>query len=125
MRLVEGGFDGVEGVNLYIDEAGVDGGYLTGQGAPQPLPTSDDLAAQRATALRLLQCSDVAAMSAHLQISVASGTTVDLTLRLAGLPIEKGSYASDLILPPPGEPQAAGRQGREEGDIRAAPDRAA
>jgi hypothetical protein len=52
----------------------------------------------------------VAATTAYVQISVAADTPIDMTLRLAGLQIEEGSYASELILPSPGEPRAASRR---------------
>jgi Ca2+-binding RTX toxin-like protein len=113
MRIVGGRCDGVESVNLYIDEIGADGVYLTGAAYRQPAPTEDELALQRASATRRLERPDATAMTAYIQLPVAAGASVDLTLRLAGLQIEEGSYPSELILPPPGEPRTATRHGAE------------
>ena len=110
IRLAGGGLDGVESVNLYFDETDADGAYLAGQSYPQSLPIADELALQRASATRVLSRPDVAATTAYVQISVAADTPIDMTLRLAGLQIEEGSYASELILPSPGEPRAASRR---------------
>ncbi len=120
LRIVGGGYDGVESVNLYIDEIGADGVYLAGAAYRQPAPTGDELALQRASATRRLERPDATAMTAYIQLPVAAGACVDLTLRVAGLQIEEGSYPSELILPPPGEPRTATRQGAESTRARIA-----
>jgi hypothetical protein len=109
LQLVDGALDGVAGVNLYIDEMNADGVYLTGAPYAQDPPCNDDLAQQRVSATRRLESGDAAAVTAYLQLPVAAGTALDLTLRVAGMQIEAGRYASDPILPPPGAPGIATR----------------
>jgi hypothetical protein len=110
LRLIEGGLDGVAGVNLYVDEMSADGAYLIGAAYAQAQPCADDLRLQRASATRRLQRLDAAAMTAYLQLPVEAGTALSVTLRIAGIQFEAGGYASDLILPPAGEPGIAKRR---------------
>jgi hypothetical protein len=111
LRLVGGGLQGLEAVNLYVDEMDAAGAYVGGAAYAQSWPCADDLALQRACATRRLQSRDAAAMTAYLQLPVASGAALDLTLRVAGMQFERGRYASDPILPPAGAPGIAARAG--------------
>jgi hypothetical protein len=112
--LIAGALGGVAGVNLYIDEMSADGAYLTGASYAQTRLCGDDLALQRASATRRLERLDAAAMTAYLQLPVAAETALDLTLRIAGMQIEAGRYASALILPPVGKPGIAVRRDPKE-----------
>jgi hypothetical protein len=114
IRLVDGAFDGVAALNLYINETDADGAYLGGAPYLQAWPCADDLELQRACATRRLERRDAAAMTAYVQLPVAVGAAIDLTLRVAGVQFELGRCASDLILPPPGEPGISTRRGPAE-----------
>ena len=53
-------------------------------------------------------------MTGYIQFTFPAGASIDFTLRVGGPQIERGSYASGLILPPPGEWRVSARGAGEE-----------
>jgi hypothetical protein len=51
-------------------------------------------------------------VTGYVQATVEAGAAVDLTLRLAGFQIERGDYASGLLLPAEGVFGPTRREGR-------------
>jgi hypothetical protein len=106
---VAGGFAGLAALNLYFDEYGANGDYLVGEPRAIRFPTDDALELQRVSATYRMRGALARSMTGYLQASIEAGAAVDLTLRVAGFQIERGGYASALLLPAPGAFGPVGR----------------
>jgi hypothetical protein len=113
LRRVGGGYEGVRALGLYFDEYGANGCYLDGEPRALRLPSGDALALQRVCATHRIRNDRTRSMTGYVQARVAVGAAVDLSLRVGGFQIERGDYASGLLLPAEG---AFGPVLREVGD---------
>ena len=102
LRRVGGSFDDVAALNLYLDEYGPGGDYVDGQPYALRPPTDDGIDVQRVCVTHRIRTVGARNMTGYVQMKVAAGASVDVTLRVAGFQIEEGSWASDLLLPPEG-----------------------